>query len=836
MSSAAPCAHCGLALAQGPDPRVAGSGLAFCCGGCETVYALLADAGLASYHAFRERRQGPAVASGKSYAEFDHPTFARLHVRARADGLHETDLQLEGVQCASCVWLLERAPRIVAGLVAAEVDLGRGRIVLTWDPARVALSRIAAALDRLGYRPHPFRGLARDALRRDEERRMLLGLGIAGALAGNVMTIALATYAGWFGHMDVATERYFRLASLALTLPSVFGPGRVFFHSAWAALRTRTLHMDVPIALAIFAGVARGTSNVLSGHGPVYFDGVALLVFLLLVGRFLQLKAQRAALDATELGTALTPRTAWLVAPAQGAAPDGGVNAVPAEALLPGSVVEVRSGETLPADGVVVRGTSALDLSLLTGESRPVRAAVGDVVFAGTVNRGALLRVRVERAGEETRVARLVHEVEAGARKRAPVVQLADRIAGRFVLVVLALAAVTWLVWRNVDPAAAIDRAIALLIVTCPCALALATPLAVTVALGRAARAGILIKSGAALERLARPARLLLDKTGTLTAGRLALVEYAGDPSVRQAVVALERHARHPVADALLDAWGDVPAAVVERAVVTPGGGVEGRVDGHAWAVGSPAFVRARTRGAGGEPSAHGGDGRDLTPVDVARDGVVVGRAWFDDPVRDDAAPALAALTARGFRPSILSGDALAVVRRVARGLGLPAGAAEGEVSPEAKVRVVERELLAGPVVMVGDGVNDAAAMARASVGVAVKGGAEASLEAADVYLARPGLLPLVELTEGAARTLAVIRRNVAFSLAYNLVGAALAMTGVINPLWAAVLMPLSSLTVVLASWTARTFDPPATVPAGAAEASIPVSVRATPPARESAA
>jgi Cu2+-exporting ATPase len=300
--------------------------------------------------------------------------------------------------------------------------------------------------------------------------------------------------------------------------------------------------MDVPIAVALAAGYVRGAINTVTGTGPIYFDGVAALIFLLLVGRFLQQRAQRAATNATELLHGLSPATARLV--------DGGtIREVPTEALLPGMLVEIRAGDTVPADGVVVEGRSELDLALLTGESRPKAASCGDRVFAGTVNLASALRVEVEQSGEESRLGRLLRQVEAGAGRRAPVVQAADRLAGRFVAVILLLALVTFAYWWPRDPDQAIDHAIALLIVTCPCALALATPLAITVAIGRAARAGILIKGGDALELLGRPGTLYLDKTGTLTEGRTRLVAWEGPEAIRPFVLALERHSTHPVAD-----------------------------------------------------------------------------------------------------------------------------------------------------------------------------------------------------------------------------------------------------------------------------------------------
>lgn len=794
----ADCDHCGLDVPAGlVNPEAAHQ---FCCAGCRTAWQIIHDAGLERYYAFSERR-GEAVAStGRSFEEFDHPAFEALYVRTRPDGLRVAELYLEGVHCASCVWLVERVPLAIPGCVEAVLDVTRSLAQVAWDPERTRLSEVARFVDALGYRPHPYRGIRVEAVRRAEDRAMLVRVGVAGALAGNVMMVAAAIYAGWFGGMDAATTRYLRWVSLLLTTPAVLWPGRVFFQGAFAALRTRRLHMDVPIALALAAGYFRGALNTVTDSGPIYFDGVATLIFLLLVGRWLQQRAQRSAADAAELLHSLSPATARLVGE------EGTTREVPVEALLPGMIVEVRAGDTFPADGRVVSGRSHVDTSLLTGESRPHAVATEDAVYAGTLNQSSALRVRVEETGESSRVGKILREVEAGARRRAPVVLTADRLAGHFTAVVLMLAGLTWWLWSRIDPAVALDHAIALLVVTCPCALALATPLAMTAAIGQAARHGILVKGGDAIEVLARPGLLLLDKTGTLTCGTTSLVGWEGPDWVRPLVLALERHSNHPLATGFQSAWVEVPVPEVSSVVQVLGGGLDGQVEGRHVRVGSPAFVRAGAADPGGllercDPA--------LTPVAVAVDGTVLGVATFGDRVRPEAAAILGELRRQGWTMEVISGDSPGVVAAIGSELGFAAGQLQAGATPEDKLAAVEARVARDTVVMVGDGVNDAAAIARASVGIAVRGGAEASLAAADVYLIRPGLEPLAELIGGAARTLRVIRRNIGFSLAYNLVGVALAVTGTINPLIAAILMPASSITVVIASWRSRTFSRP---------------------------
>ncbi|MCC7051797.1 MAG: cation-translocating P-type ATPase, partial [Gemmatimonadaceae bacterium] len=469
------------------------------------------------------------------------------------------------------------------------------------------------------------------------------------------------------------------------------------------------------------------------------------------------------------------------------------------------------AGETIPVDGEVIEGSSRLNRAILTGESEEVEVDVGDTVYAGTLNRSAELRISVRATGDDSRLARILAQVDESAQRRAPVVLLADRLASKLVLVVLSLAAATFFLWiRRGDSAAAWDNTIALLISTCPCALALATPLAMTAAVGRAARTGIYVKGGDTLESLSRPGWLVLDKTGTLTVGETTLVSWSGDEGLRPMILALEATSTHPIAAGFRRAWSGLTPAASAEVQHTIGGGIVGTVGGHHVVLGSPRFLATELPHAPASVSV-ASDG--YTPVLVAVDGRIVGRASFGDAIRPDAAAALATLRARGWRTLLLSGDSQSVSARVGAELGFAPDEIVAEATPEekaARVTALVQAVGGGRtppcVAMVGDGVNDAAAIAAATVGIGVHGGAEASLATADVAMTRDGLTALVALDTGARRSMTMIRRNIAWALAYNVVGVGLAMTGHITPLVAAIMMPTSSLTVVLASWLGRTF------------------------------
>lgn len=784
------CAHCGLPVPAGRDT--------YCCGGCEIVAGAIAANGLEQFYALRERAE-PASSSGHAYSELDDAAFQRVHVDLVGDGMAHAALYLEDLRCTACLWLVESAPRCVPGTVDVRVDLGRSRADVTWDPRHTKLSTIAKFLDQVGHTPHPYRGLDRDRQRRREDRVLLVKLGVAGAAMGNLMLLAIALYAGLFGGMSRGDATFFRWASMLVAVPGLGYAATPMFRTAIGALRAHRLHLDLPLSIGISAGLGWGTLNVLRGEGEIYFDSLAMLVFLLLVARWVVLRHQRRASTAAELLLALTPSRARRL--------DGdSATEVSIEAIVPGDLIQVLVGDVIPVDGVIVRGSSALDVGLLTGESRPTEVSVGDAVAAGTANLAAPLVIRATAVGETTRVGKLVANIEALSSKKAPIERLVDRVAGTFVKVVTFTALVTFLAWSAaVSISAGAETAMALLIVTCPCALALATPLAVTVALGRAARRGVLIKGADALERLATPGTMFVDKTGTLTAGKLAVVSWRGDTDAAALAVAVEAGSSHPIARALrAHAPCTYTATQIEEEL---GRGIAGLVDGRRVAVGSPPWVRAR---AAAHPIIEGWIAElaeaGETPIVIAIDGRAVAVAGLSDPVRPDARDALDRLAQLGWRVELLSGDDARVVVRVGTSLGIAAERCTGSVTPEGKAEHVALAKRRGPVVMVGDGVNDAAAMAAATAGIAVSGAAEIAVETADVYLKSPSIGDIASTVSGASSTLATIRRNLRLSLLYNLTAGALAVSGVIHPLLAAAVMPLSSLTVLASSLRSRAF------------------------------
>ncbi len=791
-SDSALCDHCGLVVPKGlvrtDQP------LQFCCPGCELAYRTIHACGLSEYYRLRDATTDARVKPHlreSPFVEFDDPAFHAIYVTVEDDGCATIELLLEDVHCAACVWLVERLPAVVEGVIEARLNLGRRLVVVRWMPDVVALSKIADSLNALGYRPHPAKGVSARQTQTLESRRMLVRIAVAGFCAGNVMLLSFALYGGAATSVESEYGHLFRWLAMAFAAVSVMGPGSLFFRGARAALRARSPHLDLPIAIALSAGGLWGVVNTVRGSGEVYFDSVTALVFLLLVGRFLQVRQQRSAADAIELLHAFTPSVAHLIT-------DEGHRDVPVEALRIGDTLSVRAGETIPADGQITDGQSTLDSSLLTGESVPVETAIGDRVAAGAVNVTAPIEMVVEATGSETRVGRLMELVANATDRRAPLISLANRIAGVFTVVVVVLAIVCFFVSLRHGVEVAGERSIALMIVCCPCALGLATPLAMTAAIGRAARRGIMIKSSDAIEQLAHAGEMVLDKTGTVTTGRFTVVKVVGDPAAVTLAAALERHTSHPIATAITESAGESDGDdAIDNFEQIPGQGVRGTVRGRSVVVASPDYLREQGVAVGLDMSKaiENAIEQARTPVAVTVDGEVAAVLLLADEPRSDSRRCVERLRQRGWTVSLLSGDDASVTRRVAEAIGIDASNATGRASPEAKLAIIEG--MDGRCVMVGDGVNDAAALAAADVGIAVHGGAEASLAAADVYLNHAGLSPVLDVLDLACSTRRVILTCLGVSLTYNAIAATLACMGFIGPIAAAILMPASSVVVL---------------------------------------
>ncbi|MDA8257860.1 MAG: heavy metal translocating P-type ATPase [Betaproteobacteria bacterium] len=808
MAVTEPCYHCGLPIPAGVEltVEIGGQRREMCCAGCQAVAQAIVDNGLADYYRHRDAMpESPREALPQIVAEFglfDHPEVQKNFVR-RAEGAageHEREaaLILEGITCAACVWLNESHVRRQPGVTAIDINYATRRARVRWDERATKLSAILEAIAAIGYRAHPYDVGRSEALAQQERKAALWRLFVAGFGMMQVMMYAVPVYLA-DGDMTPDIEALMRWASLILTVPVILYSAAPFFLSAWRDLKLRRVGMDVPVALGVGAAFAASVWATLSAAGEVYFDSVTMFVFFLLSGRYLEMMARQKAARSVETLARAIPAFATRLPVWPCSAADAAGERIAVAELRVGDAAQIKPGETVPADGCVLDGESAADESLLTGESRPVPKRVGDALTGGSVNTASPLVMRVERVGEATRVAAIQRLMERAAAEKPRLVEVADRVAGRFIVALLVLAVATALAWWWIDASRALWIFVAVLVVSCPCALSLATPAALTVATGALAARGVLVTRGHAIEALARADRFIFDKTGTLTVGRMELVDtivIRGDSGRALALAAaLERGSEHPIARALLTGAGDTHIEVDDLRTTT-GAGVEGRIEGGVWRLGRPEFVAAlhgQEVAAGVQAIVGAGD------TVIALGNAEGWQAFFrlSDGLRPEAAAMATELAAAGVRLAVFSGDAPAAAARIGAALGI--ADARGGLSPEDKHAALKALQLAGETVaMVGDGVNDAPVLAQAQISIAMGGGADLARANADVVLLGNNLQALPQGLTLARRTLSIVKQNLVWAFAYNFLAIPLAMTGWVTPWMAGIGMSASSLLVVL--------------------------------------
>jgi len=765
-----PCFHCGEPVLAKSSER------AFCCGGCEAATAWIEGAGLAGYYRTRTApAMVPVPAAAAVFAQWDEPAFTGQHCRER-DGRRETTLVVEGVRCAACAWLIERALAAEPGVASACVNAATSRLALAWDPAATPLSRLVALLARLGYRVHcPARDDARAAA--GERRASLKRLAVAGLGAMQAMMLSEALYFG-AGELDLATRDFFRWITFLVATPVVFYAGWPFLAGAWRQLRLRAPGMDLLVAVSVLLAWAASVVETLRGGEAVYYDAAVMFIFFLLAARHVESEARRRATAALDVLARAQPELALRLDAA------GREDMVAVTALAPGDRLRVRAGSAVPVDGVLLGAPAELDESFITGESRAVARAPGELLLAGSIALGSPLELRASRAARESTVARLAELAARAQAERPGAARLADRVAGVFVVAMLLVAALVGLAWWFAEPARALPVTLAVLAATCPCALALAVPAAIAAAQAAFARQGALVLDPDAIESLARADTIVFDKTGTLTSGRpqLAAMESFGAPrdEALAAAAALERGMHHPLA-AVFRPFDDGRAADGVR--ILAGQGIEGRVGGRFLRIGTRAFA---TGGARDDEGIWLGDGAQAL-------------ARFDcrDAARPGAAEALAALGDAGLALEVLSGDSPARVAAIAGQLGVRDWRAR--CLPAEKLARVRALRAAGHrVAMVGDGVNDAAVLAGADVAIALAEGAAIAQASASVVLAGADIGRLPALIATARRARRVMRQNLAWAVAYNGLALPAAALGFVAPWLAALGMAASSLVVTL--------------------------------------
>ncbi|WP_350567835.1 heavy metal translocating P-type ATPase [Pseudomonas sp. H26/SER47-MNA-CIBAN-0231] len=791
MTSPTPCYHCALPVPSGSrfTAVVLGQAREFCCPGCQAVAEAIVAGGLESYYQHRsEASANPEalpVQLSDELALYDRADVQQPFVRHEGD-LAETTLLMEGISCAACGWLIEKHLRTLPAVAEARLNLSNHRLHVRWADAQLPLSQILAELRHIGYAAHPYQADRASEQLASENRLALRQLGVAGLLWFQAMMATMATWPEF--NIDLSPELHtiLRWVALFLTTPIVFYSCAPFFKGAMRDLRTRHLTMDVSVSLAIGSAYIAGIWTSITGVGELYFDAVGMFALFLLAGRYLERRARERTAAATAQLVNLLPASCLRLDS------DGQSERILLSELRVGERILVQPGSILPADGKIIDGQSSIDESLLTGEYLPQPRTLGDAVTAGTLNVEGALTVEVQALGQDTRLSAIVRLLDRAQAEKPRLAEIADRAAQWFLLLSLIAAAVIGLLWWQLDSARAFWIVLAMLVATCPCALSLATPTALTAATGTLHKLGLLLTRGHVLEGLNQIDTVIFDKTGTLTEGRLVLrsIRPLGALDSEQCLslaAALENRSEHPIARA----FGRAPLAA-EDVHSTPGLGLEGVVGEQRLRIGQAEFACALSGAA--LPSMPDEAGQWLLLADTHGP-----LAWLvlDDRLRDDAPALLAACKARGWRTLLLSGDSSPMVASVAAELGIDE--ARGGLRPDDKLQVLQQLHKEGrKVLMLGDGVNDVPVLAAADISVAMGSATDLAKTSADAVLLSNRLDALVQAFALARRTRRVIIENLLWAALYNGLMLPFAALGWITPVWAAVGMSISSLTVVL--------------------------------------
>ncbi|RMR43817.1 CcoI family cbb3 cytochrome oxidase bioproteinsis protein/copper-translocating P-type ATPase [Pseudomonas amygdali pv. mori] len=785
------CYHCGLPVPVGDcfTAVVLGEPRKLCCPGCQAVAEAIVASGLESYYHHRsEASANPESLPTQLIEElalYDRPEVQAPFVRHEGD-LSEATLLVEGISCAACGWLIEKRLSRLPAVAEARMNLSTHRLNVRWRGDQLALSQLLSELHAIGYVAHPWQADRAAERLASENRLALRQLGVAGLLWFQAMMATMATWPEFNIDLSPQMHTILRWVALFLTTPIVFYSCAPFFRGALRDLRSRQLTMDVSVSLAIGAAYVAGIWTAVTGAGELYFDAVGMFALFLLAGRYLERRARERTAAATAQLVNLLPASCLRLGD------DGQSQRIMLSELRLTDRILVRPGAVIPADGRILEGHSSIDESLLTGEYLPQVRSAGDAVTAGTLNVESPLTIAVSALGQETRLSAIVRLLERAQAQKPRLAQIADRAAQTFLLFSLMAAALIGVVWWQIDASRAFWIVLAILVATCPCALSLATPTALTAATGTLHKLGLLLTRGHVLEGLNQIDTVIFDKTGTLTEGHLALrsihpLRELDASRCLELAAALENRSEHPIARA----FGRASRAA-EEVHSTPGLGLEGRVDGKLLRIGQAPFVCAPS---GTEPPVITDESGQWLLLGDAQGPL----AWLvlDDRLRDDAGTLLQACKARGWKTLLLSGDSSPMVASVAQALGIDE--ARGGMHPDDKLEVLRQLQAQGrKVLMIGDGVNDVPIMAAADISVAMGSATDLAKTSADAVLLCNRLPVLIDALNLARRTRRVIIENLLWASLYNGLMLPFAALGWITPVWAAIGMSLSSLTVVL--------------------------------------
>ena len=807
------CDHCLLPIPEAeavfentPDGRKV-----FCCKACRAIYLMIAEEGLQDFYQKRTWLSGGIPDSLRSLGD-PAPESPALETDSLApfikgEGtIKEADLLIDGIRCSSCVWLNEKILERTPGVISVRINFATHRALIKWDDSIVAFDHLLLRIRSIGYLARPFTPGAREESLKRDSRDLLIRFGTASFFSMQLMLLSFGLYAGFFQGINPLSKRWLEYAAFLVCTPVLFYSGWPFLKGAFRGLRNRTLNLDVLIALGALSAYLLSIRHMLTS-GEVYFDTSAMIITLILLGRLLENSAKHKASQAVSRLLALQPQEARVVRGQD-------LILMPAAKVRKGDRLEVRPGEKIPLDGIIKEGVSEVDESLMTGESKPVEKSPGSNVIGGTLNGLGSILVEVTRVGQETVISQIVRLVEHAQTASAPIQRIADRVSAYFIPFIITAAAATYLFWSRMPGGGSepLLNAVSVLVIACPCALGLATPVAILAGTGRAARKGILIKGGDILERMHKVDTIVLDKTGTITSGKMRVAEIKGEAAegqgpgveeILQYAASAEQRSEHLMGSAIVQyaAEQGIPLFKTETFRAVPGQGVQATVSGSTILVGKKGYLEKEGVPAKTEIVAAADTMERLgrTIIWVSRDKSLLGFIALVDSPRADASSAIGRLQSMHIDVIMITGDNRTTACVIAHKTGIQRIIAG--VLPAGKAEEVAHLRSSGHVVaMVGDGINDAPALACADVGMALSSGSDIAMESADVVLMRSDLNAVVQALLLSRRTFRIIKQNLFWAFFYNVTAIPLAMAGILSPIVAAAAMAMSSVTVVMNS------------------------------------
>ncbi|KAF7766728.1 Cu2+-exporting ATPase [Pseudoalteromonas undina] len=777
------CFHCLESVPAGFNAHVIIDNTAepMCCIGCQAVAQNIIDQGMTDYYKYRTVSAGKVeqlvpeqLAFIKSYDNEDiQDEFISTH-----NDNSEVLLSVEGITCAACAWLIEKQLLNLKSVKRVDVNTSTNRAMIHWDKSATPLSELITSLAEIGYKAYPFQSDLEAQQKQQTAKAYIRRLGVAGLMTMQVMMFAFAMYFGMFSGMDSNFEQYFRWISLILATPVILYSALPFLSNAINGLKAKQLNMDLPVSLAIFGAYGASCYATVMEVGEVYFESICMFTFLLLLGKYLEFRARLKASEFTANLQKLLPLTARTLDE------QGNEHIIAAKKLKLNDIVSIKAGETIPADGILVKGSTSVDESMMTGEHQPVRKYIDHNVYAGTVNHDGIIEIKINKLGQNTLLNQIIRLQHNALTKRPRLVEITDKVAQWFVAVLLVFASLTAIGWYQVDPDVAFWITISVLVATCPCALSLAIPTALTCAVATLTRKGILIKQAHVLETLSKLTLFAFDKTGTLTQGKFSLdvVDILDDNYSKEQILdiaaQLESYSEHPIASAFKEFKGQRKFDDVQ---LHPGIGISAQFDNTHYAIGKSGWFDTKKTNA---------------QATLYINKQAVARFYFVDKVKTDADKLINSLKAANLNCHMLTGDASDAGAKVAKKLKLDSVLAS--CSPKDKQVAVERWSSQGEIVaMVGDGVNDSPVFASAHLSIAMETGADISKNSADVVLLNSDLASISHLLTIAKQTRRIIKQNLALSLLYNGSILPLAAMGLVAPWMAVIGMSASSIIVI---------------------------------------